>query len=352
MQLGKELRSAMVTAAVVLAACGQGGDGAPPDLDDLPPAPFGLSLAAIFGPPPDGGFWEPAGVAVREQGPLTGVWVVDRKANHVHRYQLDGRYQGRIARPGGGPGELAGGLALGFAGDTLWVYSAGNRRIDFFGAAGQPLATQPLPDGVGSVIDMIAVGKDFVASTVFDSAPLVRFRRGPGGGVVAAPFGRALAEVEARLATGRVPSIYRVALVGGRIWALHLYLPLVGIFDPGGTLLRTVVYPSNPVAGGAERVGEIDGVRRRVQEAPAEPGGAIGVMEGSGGEVYLLTHQRSGDRQRLYVLSESGDLLGRAESPLDGWMAVSAGAGSAARYVLATWGEAEEPTLLRLKVEP
>lgn len=347
---------AFAAAALLTGACHRGEAGAPRDPDEVPEARFGFELAGYLDPPGPEGFWEPADIEVDDAG--GAIWIVDRKADCVYRYDLDGVYRGRVSRQGSGPGELSEALALGMVGDTLWVFNAGNRRIDYFGMGGETLATQPLPDGSGAVVDVIAVGGEFVASTVFGQTPLVRFPRAPGAATAgsARGFGQELASMEADLA-GRaapktraaIPPVYRVVLVGGRIWALHLYLPLVGIFAADGRLIRLVTYPADPVEPGGESVQEIDGVRRRVQNAPLDPGGAIGLLEGTAGEIYLLTHQSDSGRQRLYALNRDGDLIGRVESPFAGWLAVSAGDGGNQRYVLAARGETEEPAVIRLR---
>lgn len=355
--------------AVLGDACDRGGSENPPGVEDVPAARFAFEVRGAFQPPPGDGFWEPADIVVSEGRAVPGgrpgsegrVWVVDRRANRIYHYDLHGKYIGRSSRGGGGPGELSGAMALGIVGDTLWVHNAGNRRIDYFDPAGHALATQPLPEGAGSILDMIAVGDDFVASAVFGPAPLVRFRRSPQARRIApaAGFGLPLSAQEARMSGGApgeagargprdpIPSIYRLELVAGRIWAFHLYLPLIGIFEPGGNLVRIVTYPADPVAAGDERVQEVDGSTRRVRKAPPTPGGAIGILRGSSGQVYLLTHQASAGRQRLYVMSDRGDLVGRVESPLDGWMAFSAASGRQ-RFVIATLGVLEEPAVIRM----
>ncbi|HUP01681.1 MAG TPA: hypothetical protein VM737_09215 [Gemmatimonadota bacterium] len=359
-------RSLVAFAALALpvGGCGgtQAGDMAEPE--SLPEARLGFALAGHFAPPPGGGFWEPADIVVREGTGPSGVWIVDRKAGCVYRYDLAGNYRGRISRPGGGPGELKDPLALGIVGDTLWVFNAGNHRIEYLTVDGTPLGAQPLPEDAGAVLDLIDVGDDFVASTVFGPAPLVRFARGSGR-VPAHGFGEALASFEQRYRARKnggpegtaaagpaaaIPSLYRLAAVGEKIWVLHLYLPIIGIFESDGELTKIVTYPSDPVEVGGEKVQEIDGVRRRVREAPPEPGGAIGLLEGSRGDLLLLTHQAAGGHQRLYRLSAAGEVLARVASPLDGWMAVAAGRGSR-RYVLAAWGALEEPAAIRLVAE-
>ena len=355
----ERLRRIVPVLAAALASCGSGEGAGAADPGSLPEARAGVVAAGVLEPPAGEGFWEPADIVVEEGAAMSGVWIVDRKAARVYRYDLTGRYRGALARQGSGPGELEGPLALGIVGDTLWVYNAGNRRIDYLAADGTSLGTLPLPETAGTVLDLIDVGANFVASTVFGPAPLLRFSR-EGAVAEAQPFGERLAEFESRYraASGdrsaagadAIPSLYRLAEIDGRVWALHLYLPILGIFEPGGELVRIVTYPSEPVEAGGEKVEEIDGVRRRLRAAPPSPGGAIGIMEDGRGDLLLLTHQADRGRQRFYRLNVAGDVLARIESPFDGWLAVGAWSGDR-RYALAVVGELEEPAVVRLVPE-
>jgi hypothetical protein len=336
-----------------LMACAGENDLARSEHDDLPSRHFPFRMAATFEPPPGGGFWGPVDITT------TGgkVWVLDHKANRIYTYDSLGGYLATLSQEGHGPGELFGAMAIGVARDTLWVFNTGNRRIDYWDGGGGFLGTQPLPDGAASAIDMIAVGDDFVAATAMGASPLVRFQRSLGAVVPATSFGGELSveegELRARHAGGEavaIPSIYRLELVGDRIWAFHLYLPLVGIFTYDGRLVRLLSFPSDPIEAGGIRAREEGGQAQEIHSAPANPGGTLGVLRGAEGEVYLLTHQETAGRQRLYVVDAEGKLLGRTAAHIDGVLAFAA-ARDRDRYVAAIVGELEEPAILRLIVD-
>jgi hypothetical protein len=337
-------------AAFLLAACGVENDSASPEPDDLPSLPFPFRTAGTFETPPAEGFWGPIDmVSVADH-----VWILDHKADRVYRYDSRGRYLATLSRQGHGPGELSGAMAIGAVGDTLWVFNAGNRRIDYWDMSGNVVGTQPLPEGAEGAIDMISVGDGFVVATAMGTTPLVHFARSMGAAVEATPFGRELsaqeADLRARLAGSEraaLPSIYRLEDVAGRIWAYHLYLPLVGIFTESGRLVRLVTFPSDPIEAGNVEVQDRDGRRREIHAAPANPGGTVGVLEGENKEIYLLTHQERAGRQRLLVVSPEGDLLGWTYPPEGQSLAFAAARGQD-RYVAAAVGELEEPTIQRL----
>lgn len=340
-------------AALLLSACVAENDPAPSEPDHLPSRQFPFRTAGTFEAPPAEGFWGPIDMIIAADR----VWILDHKANRVYQYDSRGRYLATLFQQGHGPGELSGAMAIGAIGDTLWVFNAGNRRIDYWDMSGNVVGTQPLPEGAGSAIDMIGVADGFVAATAMGTTPLVRFARSMGDAVEAAPFGGELsaleADVRARLAgskTAAVPSIYRLEYVAGRIWAYHLYLPLVGIFTESGRLVRLVTFPSDPIEAGDIEVHEEDGQTREIHAAPAKPGGTVGLLEGGNGEIYLLTHQERAGRQRLLVISPEGDLLGWTYAP-EGQSLAFAAARGRDRYVAAVVGELEEPTIRRLTAE-
>lgn len=347
-----------ILAAWLLAgACADEPGAGGGDTGELSEVAFDLKVVHTFREPPGGGFWEPSGIAVA----AGRVFVLDHKADRIFEHDLEGRHRRSFAREGSGPGELNGALAIGALPDTLWVLNAGNRRIDYFGLDGGSLGTRPLPDEAGAVVDMISLGEEFVATVLFGEAPLIRFPRAVGSGRSgsARAFGSELARREAGLREAlsmgdasseveAVPSVYRLARVDDRIWAMHLYLPLVGIFGPDGALVRTVTYPSEPVRPGRQELGEVDGRSVRVREAPPEPAGAIGLVSGATGRVYLLTHQEQDGAQRLYLLTSEGEVLSRAINPVEGVFAFSATVGDR-RFVVGTEGPLEKPTVFALE---
>lgn len=355
---GDSARLAGILAASLLAGACFDEPGAVGEAGgDLSEVAFDLKVVDTFRDPPDGGFWEPSGIAVAADR----VFVLDHKADRIFEHDLEGRHRRSFAREGSGPGELNGALAIGVLPDTLWVLNAGNRRIDYFGLDGSSLGTRRLPDEAGAVVDMISLGEEFVATVLFGEAPLIRFPRTAGSGRSgsARAFGGELARREAglreALSTGdassgaqAVPSVYRLARVGDRFWAMHLYLPLVGIFGPDGALVRTVTYPSEPVRPGRQKLGEVDGRSVRIREAPPEPAGAIGLVPGAAGRVYLLTHQEQDGAQRLYLLTSEGEVLSRSINPVEGVFAFSASSGDR-RFVVGTEGALEKPTVFALE---
>ena len=333
-----------IPAAALLAACPAQDErfGNP---DAVSEVPFRLAVVDRFRPPPEGGFAKPADLVAADGR----VWIVDHGANRIFEYGREGAHRATFSREGEGPGELDGPLAVGALSDTLWVYNAGNRRIEFVGFGGAPLGTQPMPEGAGAVVDMLAVGGEFVAARAFGHPPLIRFRRAAGSGrsEIERAFGAELARREREIGAGAIPSVYRLARIGDRLWVMHLYLPLVGIYELDGTFVRTVTYPSPPVRTGGERRVEVEGRQVRLRDAPPDPAGAIGALPGPSGEVYLLTHQRKDGVQGIYVLSAEGELVGRAANPVDGVFAFAESDGDR-RFVVGTRGPLEEPTVFIL----
>lgn len=86
------------------------------------------------------------GVAI---GPDQGVYVLDGQEAAVRVFDETGRPLRTVGRKGGGPGEFATPRRMGFLGDTLWVWDAGQSRVTLFEADGRPLTTLPVPRAEG-----------------------------------------------------------------------------------------------------------------------------------------------------------------------------------------------------------
>lgn len=321
--------AAAVGAVFAVAACGKEG----PDGSEAP-----LRIVRQLEPPPQGAFWAPIDVAVSDDR----VWVLDVGAAHIYGYDLEGSFRSTIGRKGGGPGELEEPLALGAMSDTLWVLNGGNRRIEYFSLDGAPLGSDPLPDTLPPPVDLVRHDGQWFMSTPFSSAPVVRFDAVHAG---FASFGRELEERARELAPrgGGVPSVYRLEVVDGRLWVFHIYLPLVGVYEPDGGLVRLISYPAPKVRVRAPVDRSESGRRRRLVRAPADPAGAMGVLR-LGGETYVLTQQRAGDRQTLYRLAGPDSALRPSVTP-GGVFFLTSAASHGRSYAVGTVGEAGEPTV-------
>lgn len=355
-------RSVRVLGALILAgaiACGnvEGSSGTDRKaaFRTLAPADTFLGFHAIgkFQPPPEGGFWALIDLAISPEG----VWAVDMKAAQMHLYSFTGEHQAQFARAGNGPGELAQPFAIGWIADTVWVLNTANSRIEYFSPRGEYLSSQPLPDGATGLVHMVAIGTDFVATRLFGGFaggdPFVRFPRrsnGESDGVTVRGFGAELgrhAEQVAGEATN-VPPVYRLARVDGELWALHTYLPLVGIFSAEGDFIRALTYPAPPLAAGRMRTSD-DG-QSRTLVAPPNPGGTTDVLPGAHGEVYLLSQQQ--DRSGNQLVYRVGPDRSRVSGPLvnrsgQQWGLAAVSRGRA--YVLATDSETGEQRVLVLE---
>jgi hypothetical protein len=258
-----------------------------------------FTIVREFQPPPAGSFWAPIDLAATAQH----VWVLDVGAAQVYGYAPDGAYRVTLGKPGAGPGELKEPLALGVAGDSLWVLNAGNRRIEYYAASahslGSALGSEPLPDSLPPPIDMVRLGSDWYATTPFLPEPVVRFH---SGGSAWTTFGSEVVEAAAKLKprAASIPDAYRIEVEDGRVWVLHLYLPVLGVYDRSGKLDRVVTYSGEEIEARApvEQDGGEGRVRRLIR-APRSPAGGLGLLRVESGN-YVLTHQRAEGRQMLY----------------------------------------------------
>lgn len=312
--------------------------------EEVPATQFPFEVVGVFQPPPDGGFWMPMDLTVSE----SRVWIVDYKAGRLYEYTRDGEFVGSIGGAGQGPGEFRAAAALGVLGDTVWVLNTGNGRIDYFDRQGRYLGTQPLPDEVQGASHMVALGGDFIATILFNPAPLLRFKRGidlhPNDADVR-PFGHEIAERAAMLqgSSLNVPQSYRLHLVGSHLWVIHAYLPVIGVYDTHGMPIQIITYPAPPIGSGQVEVVRDAGTIRRVVTGP-DPVGSSGVLWSPDGRAYLLTQQEeTSESQRIYELDRDGTVVGRTVSPIGGPLvfATSQGEGGYAIGARSLGGEPE-----------
>lgn len=299
-------------------------------------------VVGIFEPPPTGYFWAPVDVAVDGDR----VWVLDAGAGQVFAYDRRGRYRGAMGRKGRGPGELHDPLALGVAGDSLWVLDIGNGRIEYFARSGRHLGSAALPDGLPTPVDLVRWNGSFVGALPFGDRPLVRL----GTGGTAFLFGEDLAARARQLAPrdGRIPAIYRLAIVDDELWAAHLYLPLVGIFGREGRLHRLLEYEAPDPGPLQARIERTDAGERRLERAPRRPAGALGVLQ-LGGLRLLMTHRRDGRGRQHLMAWRGGESRARLALGPPDLLLVSAAGDGAGTFAVGARGEAEEPAVLILE---
>lgn len=129
-----------LTAAAALSwgCTGEGSDGAAD--------PFAAEAWSL-GPPevrigsvddPDYAF---SAVSDLATGPDGSIFSLHRSEATVRRWTADGRPQGTVGGEGEGPGEFQRPAALGFFGDTLWVFDTDAYRVTLFDMEGELLGT-------------------------------------------------------------------------------------------------------------------------------------------------------------------------------------------------------------------
>jgi hypothetical protein len=321
-----------LTVAALASACGrEAGAGE-----------TGVRVVGVFEPPRAGYFWAPVDVAVDGDR----VWVLDAGAGQIFAYDTLGGYRAAIGRKGRGPGELQDPLALGVAGDSLWVLDIGNGRIEHFARSGAHLRSQTLPDGLPTPVDMVRWEGSFVGTLPFGDRPLARL--GPEGRPFL--FGAELAARARQLAPGdgRIPSIYRLAVVDEELWAAHLYLPLVGIFGPEGRLRRLLEYEAPDPAPVRTRIEKREGGERRLERAPRRPAGGLGVLP-LGNARLLLTHRRDDEGRQVLIAWRGDDAGARTVWGPPDLLLVSAAAGGRRSFAVGARGDVEEPAVLILE---
>ena len=323
-----------LTGAALASACGwEPGEGE-----------TGVRVVGVFEPPREGYFWAPVDVEVDGDR----VWVLDARAGQVFAYDPLGRYRAAIGRKGRGPGELQDPLALGMAGDSLWVLDIGNGRIEYFARSGAHLRSETLPDGIPTPVDLVRWRGSFVGALPFGELPLARL--GPEGPPFL--FGAELAARAQELAPadGRIPSIYRLAVVDDELWAAHLYLPLVGVFGPEGRLRRLLEYEAPNPEPVQTRIEKLEAGERRLERAPRRPAGGLGVLP-LGNARLLLTHRRDEDGRQVLIGWRGDDPHARTAWGPPDLLLVSAAAAGRRSFAVGARGDVEEPAVLILEAD-
>jgi len=118
-------RVALVSSAVML----PGAAAAQLEVGDSAIASVGTQVGSELGQ-----VWDAA------VGPGGDIFVLDFQAKIVLRYAPSGAVRDSIGGPGQGPGEFVQPISIEFAGDTLLVVDAVNRRVSAFGRSGELLA--------------------------------------------------------------------------------------------------------------------------------------------------------------------------------------------------------------------
>lgn len=92
------------------------------------------------------------GIAAVEADSAGRIWVLDRQAKELRRFDARGRYAGTVGREGEGPGEFRDPIGLAWAPDgTIWVADPGARRYTVFDANGIFVDEHPR-DGAGNSV--------------------------------------------------------------------------------------------------------------------------------------------------------------------------------------------------------
>jgi len=96
------------------------------------------------------------------------IYVLDEQAQHVQRFDADGRYVRTIGRPGAGPGELGeASTFVGLAGgETLVVSDLDNERLSLFTTDGEAVGTVPLTPEQGLPVTWRSTASGVVARQV------------------------------------------------------------------------------------------------------------------------------------------------------------------------------------------
>jgi len=78
-----------------------------------------------------------------EEGPDGGIYTIHAQESLIRVHAPDGTPVRAIGGPGEGPGEFGTPVAMGFRGDTLWVWDIRMRRVSYFGLDGSFLRDVP-----------------------------------------------------------------------------------------------------------------------------------------------------------------------------------------------------------------
>ncbi|MBI2940171.1 MAG: glycosyltransferase family 39 protein [Chloroflexi bacterium] len=197
----------------------------------LPPAVGAQATLRI------GGFQEPWSVAVDREG---RIYVADRAASVVRRFDADGKPDGTIGRPGEGPGTLKDprAVAVDSAGQVLVLDSSRN-AVSRFQSEGTFVSSFPVPGGYFP--SGLAVGSDgsiYVADTGGSRA--LRFRP---SGEAPAVIGRA-DPAQGGAAEARLDQPTDVAVAAdGEVYVADTGHSRIAVYGPDGGFRRAWPVP-------------------------------------------------------------------------------------------------------------
>lgn len=310
--------------------------------------PLGLQEVGEFESPPGDPFWAIANLSVSSDN----VFVLDARANLVHRYDTEGRHQATFGGEGQGPGELSAPVALGTVGDTLWILNSQNMRMDYFSTEGDYLNSQAFPAGV-VLSDAVTDGEYFIGNQLVGELPLVRFRReSSGGNLESEPvfFGEELAtakaEYESDYPLTESPPVYRLALVGYDLWVVNYFHPIAAVYDRSGEMRRLVTYPDlGRYYGGSDTESEGDGGTERRPDA-----GSL-FAYGHDSVVHFLSLQVDDQgRQQLFMVDiDTAEPIGRIASQLQVLLGPMVTANEDTVFAVAVRPDTEENTVMILE---
>ena len=128
-----------------------------------------ISIGALDGPQ-EYLFGDISEVAIGADG---SIYVFDRQAPALRKYDARGRYVHTLGRRGQGPGEYlkGGGLAVHPDGRVM-LWDSGTWRINVYSPAGESIATWSTPSGVGGTVSVSTSH-----ALVIDSTGVIWYRR-------------------------------------------------------------------------------------------------------------------------------------------------------------------------------
>ena len=144
------MRRMATTLTLLLAGCGGGGSGVDDPFEGAPWTVEGPTVRIGSVDDPDYAFGFVRMIAV---GPNGHAYSLHGNEASVRRWTPAGVPAGSVGRQGEGPGEFTGPRALGFFGDTLWVFDARAYRLSYFDSAGTFLGSVTPGVDLGSASD-------------------------------------------------------------------------------------------------------------------------------------------------------------------------------------------------------